>query len=199
MSFYGEISFVPLKGKGVTFTDTVSKEIEVFRSYLKNSNSKQLKIVYYAGRQDAATCVVLSLCIEEAIVRDYRIRFMDKEGDILDGNIEEELDKIIKDIIEYYPCTKNPHELITGFYNEMEEIIIPTAFRRKKELLDFFDPEVWKRSEVKAAPGEVHRTVRENFEKLRQFRIEEENNLMHDNYMKSLGFKSAEPTTKIYD
>lgn len=111
----------------------------------------KLSLTYYSSKQDATNCIILSLSGEYITPKDYRIRFMDTQGNPLDKDILNDLDYIKADISYNYRGIVNIihlDSLTNSFYEKMEDIIVSTALKRKTELLDFFDPQVWKDSEI---------------------------------------------------
>ena len=115
------------------------------------SLDSRLRLEYLSEKQDSHQCIILSLSGKYITPKDYRIRFMDTQGNPLDNEIESDLDYITADIKFNYKGVIEPIEIDQFkhyFYKEMMDIMVSTALKRKTELLDFFDPQVWKDSEV---------------------------------------------------
>lgn len=115
------------------------------------SLGSRLRLEYLAEKQDSYQCIIISLSGQYVTNKDYRIRFMDTQGNPLDKDIESDLDYIIADIKFNYKGVIEPIEIEQFkhyFYKEMMDTLVSTALKRKTELLDFFDPQVWKDSEI---------------------------------------------------
>lgn len=157
--------------KNRTFT-SVPDKITIFEY------DKVIRLEYIKERQDSHHCILLSLSGEYITPKDYRIRFMDTQGNPLDKEILDDLDYIRADISYNYKGVINVLHLDTltsSFYDKMERLIVSTALKRKTELLDFFDPQVWKDS---CDPEVVDIDKMEYLNKVRGFRSKEENMIL---------------------
>lgn len=115
------------------------------------SLGSRLRLEYLAEKQDSHQCVIISLSGQYVTNKDYRIRFMDTQGNPLDKDIESDLEYIMADIKYNYKglvCETQISFIKQYFYTYMMDIMVSTALKRKTELLDFFDPQVWKDSEI---------------------------------------------------
>lgn len=171
---------IKLNKKGYTFSREIQEKIELF--FTTKGDDTLISLDYITTKQDSSNCLLITLTFKSEFIKDYRIRFMDVEGNILEDNIFSKLLEIKKDIISNYDqklTIDNLERFENNFYEYLEDIIVGTAFKRKIDLHDFFDPEVWKNSEIELPkPTGNYETSYKiaNLRETQKRRIEEENN-----------------------
>lgn len=136
---------IQFKKNSVTFSSMVFPKILIY------GYGKGIKIQYLANHQTSPTTITLTTSYNESEpIRDYKIRFMDVQGNILEKEIESSI-RLMCNIICNFTGELNGNSISEGviknFYKELSNIIEGTSFKRKSDLLDFDDPETWKKSE----------------------------------------------------
>lgn len=140
--------------------------------------NKTIILEYIKSKQDCSHCIILTASGSYFKEKDYRIRFMDTQGNTLDNEVDDELDYIISDIghILKGVVHKAQLELIKPKFKDMFfKTMVDTAFKRKKELIDFYDPQVWQASNN---PDVVGLDRMEYLNKVRGFRSKEDNMIL---------------------
>lgn len=129
--------------------------------YSNNPTLQNLKIrlTYEDERQVASNHVVISLYLENIHIRDFIVQFMDVEGNPLEEKFNKQVLDIQEELIKYYGV--RPEEFITPSFfmcsdedldskllssrlaEKLHSIIVGTCYKRKVDLVDFYDDDSW--------------------------------------------------------
>ena len=135
---------ISLKKNSITISNLVSKEILLY-------THGHLEICYISSRQTSSTTITLTVKFKSELINDYTIRFMSVLGELYDNQVDSDIRNMCEIINDFMNISYNSNSLfsavLNSFKSNLAHLMEGTSFKRQKELLDFDDPEVWKKSE----------------------------------------------------